>query len=102
MTRDVADWAHPEAAQKQQKAAQKLLSQRDVTVWLMDDPRGRHFVWTLLRACKVIDGSLMNHTATAQAAAVALRDFGVEHFLQPVLAHCPQALLTMKEEADNG
>lgn len=67
---------------------------------LMGKPEGRRFVWGLIHATGVLQSSIANNTATTQAGLVALRDFGMQHLLQPLLQECPDLFMKMKGEND--
>ncbi len=70
-------------------------------LWLMREEIGRQFVWKLIEKARVLDAALLNHTATALAAAVAVRDFAAQNLLKPVLKHCPRLFLEMQQENES-
>lgn len=67
---------------------------------LMNDADVRTFVWDLLVASRVLDESLANNTATVQSGLVAVRDFGMQRLLAPLLSICPEKFLLMRSEND--
>ena len=57
-------------------------------------------MWGFLTATGVLRPSIANSNATVQTTAVALRDFGMQHLLTPLLDECPELFLKMKNEHD--
>ena len=83
--------------------ARRVFTERETFEWLVRDGIGRQFLWKLIEESKVLAKVLQNHTATAQAGVIAVRDFGMGMFLQPLLTHCPRAFVEMtQEESDDG
>lgn len=84
--------------------ARKVYTERETFEWLVRDGIGRQFLWKLIDESKVLAKVLQNHTATAQAGVIAVRDFAMERLLQPLLAYCPRAFveMTQQEESDDG
>lgn len=71
--------------------------------WLVSEEVGRQFLATLIKDSKVLAQSMQNHTATALAATVAVRDFVMARVLRPLLRHCPRSFVEMQnEESDEG
>lgn len=61
---------------------------------------GRRIVWRLLEATGALQPSIANNTATVQSGLVALRDFGMQQLVLPLMDVCPDLFLRMR--AENG
>lgn len=90
-------------ADRRAHQARKVYTERETFEWLVRDGIGRQFLWSLIDGSKVLAKVLQNHTATAQAGVIAVRDFAMERLLTPLLAHCPRAFVEMtQEDSDDG
>ena len=96
----MATWSPPRSgtAEREQQRAIDFVEHREDIRWLMGSATGRRIVHRLIDSSGVLRASLANNTATVQSALVAVRDFAMEHLLNPVLEHCPERFLEMKAE----
>lgn len=99
MTTRSPSFLHQERAEQQARArADSVLTERDQITWLMGTAAGRAFWFRLIGKSRVLDRDISNTTATTQAGIVAVRDFAMEHLLEPVMTHCPELFLQARAE----
>ena len=92
---------HQERRDLQTKAdAAAELQVRERFGWLMGSATGRAFWLDLIDASRVLERDISNTTATTQSGIVAVRNFAMQHLLEPVLEHCPELFLQARAEHD--
>jgi hypothetical protein len=88
-------------AEREAKAQAQALDKRnevDELLWLMSDPRGRHFVWRLLQGFGVYQLSYVQGDPAHSAFNEGRRNEGLK-LMSQLLQHCPARFTEMQKEA---
>lgn len=87
--------ARAEQAAKQKRSARDEI---DELLWLMSDPRGRHFVWRLLQRFGIYQLSYVQGDPAHSAFNEGRRNEGLK-LLSQIMENCPARFTEMQKEA---
>lgn len=85
-------------AETQRKQA--IRDEIDELLWLMSDPRGRRFIWRLLKGFGIYQLSYVQGDPTHSAFNEGRRNEGLK-LLNQIMEHCPARFTEMSKEAKN-
>jgi hypothetical protein len=89
------------SAEREARAQAQAFDKRnevDELLWLMSDPRGRHFVWRLLQGFGVYQLSYVQGDPAHSAFNEGRRNEGLK-LMSQLLQHCPARFTEMQKEA---
>jgi hypothetical protein len=93
-----------QSAEREARAEAQALDKRnevDELLWLMSDPRGRHFVWRLLQGFGVYQLSFVTGIPDSDRLTAfneGRRNEGLKLMTQ-IMRHCPARFTEMQKEA---